>query len=672
MVFMDNWYSKFLAAGGVFSGIVRRLHNCLAKRSFSVIIFSALVCTLVVKLYQCLRVGELSQYPHWVFADIAVLLGIEVVLSITCFFRPRRWSFRVATSIAAIMRTWSFINAGWMLRTGKQFMPLELFPLIRDPYTTIAIVAVTLIKMPVIAIFLLGPIAAAIAFLSAVLAKPKLPIKNYARFIGKSLVSGVLIITSVAGYTATAEEQTRQSATEELRYNSQLKAVTSSLLNDSLWQRQSSAAPGQRTIPNIEQAGIDDSLNNKKRYNVVVVVLEGVQYRHTSLYKRENNLTPYLKELADEGIEFSNARSSFTHTTKALFALLSGRHPSPSQDITETIPVNKPFASLASILKEREHYRSAFFQSAKGEFESSPGLAHNLGFDKFWARECIGNSESFLGYQSCDDFAMIRPITEWIKEEEKPFVLVVMCSVTHDPYIVPKWFAEPAREPVKRYQQTINYTDSFIKALDAELAKLDLTDNTIFCVVSDHGEGFGEHGQFAHEGIGYEESMRLPWVIRAPRLVKAGIKIDEPIGSIDLTPTLLSMLGFNTKANDFDGVNVLGEIPADRKAFFVGGMYYGPTGYVKGDTKYIYDEVTGVLSVYDLKNDPDEKEQITLSTQRSRQIANEIKKWRKDHILHIDESQRGKITVYDDWVIRWGNTICRTKYKPQPAIAKAQ
>jgi phosphoglycerol transferase MdoB-like AlkP superfamily enzyme len=668
---MEKSHSKLWTGAAFLCRVAKAAHIFLARRSFSVMIFGALLCTLLVKFFQSLRIGQLPQYPQWVLSDIAVLLSIDIVLTVVCFFWPRRLALRLATIIAAIICTWSFINAGWLLRTGKQFLPLQLFPLVRDPYTTIAIVAENLIKMPLTMILLLSPLAAATIFLAAVLVRPKLPAKNYARFIGKALTSGTLIITCAAAYTATAQEQAGQSSAQELRYNSQLKAVTSSLLNNSLWQGQSTATLSRRTIPNIEQATIAPPPKTAKQHNIVLIVLEGVQYRHTSLYDKDNNLTPYLKKLADDGVEFSNTRSSFTHTTKALFALLSGRHPSPSQDITETIPVDKPYVSLASILKDKQQYRTAFFQSAKGEFESSPGLAHNLGFDKFWSRECIGNSESFLGYQSCDDFVMIRPITEWIKSSDKPFLLTVMCSVSHDPYIVPKWFATPAKEPLKRYQQTINYTDSFIKAIDGELARLNLTDNTIFCVVSDHGEGFGEHGLFAHEGIGYEESMRVPLVIRAPQLVKAGTKIDEPVSSIDLTPTLLCMLGFNIKANDFDGVNVVGNTLTDRKVFFVGGMYYGPTGYVKGDTKYIYDEITDILAVYNLKNDPLEKEQIVLAAPAAGQIADDIKKWRKDHILQIDKSRRGKIVVYDDWVISWGNTICRTKYKPQ-AFAKAR
>lgn len=260
-------------------------------------------------------------------------------------------------------------------------------------------------------------------------------------------------------------------------------------------------------------------------------------------------------------------------------------------------------------------------------------------------------------------------MTEWIKSDTKPFLLVAAPSVSHDPYIVPKWFSAPAKDHLRRYQQTINYTDAFIKAFDAELTRLNLKDNTILCVISDHGEGFGEHGQFAHEGIGFEETVHVPWVVRAPNFSKAGLKISDRVSSVDVTPTLLGLLGFALKPGDFDGVNALGLLPPDRKVFFVGGMYYGPTGYVSGNIKYFYDEVTDTLSVYNLADDPAEKNQLTLPPSQAKPIIDELKQWRIAQTFAVDKNRRGKTVLYNDWIVTWGNTICRTKYKPLPVYS---
>ncbi|HPO10036.1 MAG TPA: two-component regulator propeller domain-containing protein, partial [bacterium] len=107
-------------------------------------------------------------------------------------------------------------------------------------------------------------------------------------------------------------------------------------------------------------------------------------------------------------------------------------------------------------------------------------------------------------YLGADEFALLEPIRDWIRSDDKPFLLTVMCSVTHDPYEVPSWYGEMAGTLPDRYRQTIAYTDKFIQALDVELASLGLADDTIFCVVGDHGEAFGEHRIHGHERVAYE------------------------------------------------------------------------------------------------------------------------------------------------------------------------
>jgi hypothetical protein len=59
---------------------------------------------------------------------------------------------------------------------------------------------------------------------------------------------------------------------------------------------------------------------------------------------RKGGLTPHPAVLASQGVLFANARCVVTHTTRALFALLTGRVPSASQDIAETVPVDQPYA----------------------------------------------------------------------------------------------------------------------------------------------------------------------------------------------------------------------------------------------------------------------------------------------------------------------------------------
>jgi phosphoglycerol transferase MdoB-like AlkP superfamily enzyme len=660
------------------------LYALLAPRAYSVIMFAALFCTLAVKFFHAWRIGLLNEYFSWIFADISVLLGIEVILALLCFRLANRWVIRTACICAAVICTWSVMSAGWLIRTGTQLLPTVLLPLFRDPINALCIIGVNLAKTPTATVILLGPSAVALAFFFSVLAKPLPPHYNQKRFAGRIAVSVLLVLIAVlargtlatlrssASLRSTSTDRgSPQIVSEGLRYNCQLRAVTSLLFSDSALLEKTNLADAKRKIPAFDDIQLAISPKQQHlNHNVVIVVLEGIQYRYTSLYDKQSNLTPYLAALAQQGAEFTNARSSLTHTTKVLFSLLTGRFPSVSQDIAEAVPLEKPYASIPTILKQNANFRTAFFQSAKGNFESRPGLVHNLGFDKFWARDDLNNTDAFLGYLACDEFAMLQPIIDWIKSDDRPFFLTLMLSVTHDPYVVPRWFAEPAKEPLARYQQAILYTDKFLSALDTELAKLNLTDKTIFCVIADHGEAFGEHGLLGHERIAFDENLRIPFCLRAPFLIQPKTTVTYPVSSVDLAPTLLALLGFDTQALGFDGVNALGPIPDDRKVYFSGWLSQSPAGFVKANRKFIYYPANKMVSVCDLSADPFELSPAELPDRQGREIADCLVAWREGTIFLLDHQRVGKKTLFDTWLCRWNNRVASAKYRPNLSRAR--
>ena len=635
--------------------LLRRVYGALAPRAYSVIMFGALFCILAVKLFNSWRNNLLSEYLGWILIDIFFLLSVEVLLALVSYLWPKKWVLRTVTVTAAIICTWSVMNAGWLIRTGTQILPRVLLPLVRHPLNTLCIIGVNLAQMPKTAVILLGPSAVALAFFFSVLANPKPPNYNKKRFFARIVVTLAIIFSSVIVRSAVSKKSNPQVASLGLHYNCHLRAIMSIISSDTRY-----LFLPVRTIPDLDELVITRKVNQLDR-NAVVVVLEGVQYRYTSLGDNENNLTPYLTSLARQGVEFTNARSSLTHTTKALFALLTGWFSSASQDIAETVPVNKPYPGIVTILG-KEGYRTAFFQSALGSFETRPGLIYNLGFDKFWARDDLNDPNSYLGYLASDEFAMLKPITEWIKSSERPFFLTVLCSVTHDPYEVPEWFDTPAKEPIDRYRQSILYVDSFLAALDVEITKLGLTDETIFCVVGDHGEAFGEHGQLGHALITFDEALRIPFCLRAPFLIDRGKKVAQQVSSVDLAPTILSLLGFETKNISCDGIDALGFIPDDRKVYFSGWMQEGPSGYVQAGRKFIYNPADRTTCVYNMNADPRETNRVELSGPEARRIASEIIDWRKSTILQINQQKRGRKLLFDKWLCRWTNRVSWSKY----------
>ena len=653
----SNIYSKSVSA-------IRRLYDFLAARPYSVIMFGALFCTLTVKLFHSLRNDLVNEYFSWVLADISVLLGFEVILALICFGWPRKLVVRMATVFAAVICTWSVMNAGWLIRMGRQILPSVLLSLIRDPLSALGMIGVNLAKMPKAAIILLGPSAIALTFFFYILAKPRLPAYNQKRFIERIIICIIIILGAVSLRDVVVRRRSPQTISQEMRYNCHLKAITSLFFSDAGQLAELDFRNAKRTIPAYDQIQIAMSPQPRHmNYNVVIVILEGVQYRYTSLAEPQSKLTPFIAAVADQGVEFVNTRSTLTHTTKVIFSLLTGRFPSASQDIAETVPAPKPYAGIPTILKHNLNFRTAFFQSAKGSFEARPGMIYNLGFDKFWARDDLNDPNAFLGYLASDEFSMLAPISKWITSENTPFLLTILCSVTHDPYEVPEWYAAPAKEPVERYRQAISYTDKFLATLDTELLRLNLLDNTILCVVGDHGEAFGEHGLLGHERIAFDEVLRIPFCLRAPSLVKPATRVTKPVSSVDLAPTLLTLLGFDTNSVGFDGTNALGDIPDDRQVYFSGWMQLSSAGFVKADRKFIYNPMDKMVYVYSLSNDPFELVRIELAQQQAQKFADDIIEWRKNTIFRLDQQRTGRKMLFDNWFCHWANRISSVKYQ---------
>jgi len=143
-------------------------------------------------------------------------------------------------------------------------------------------------------------------------------------------------------------------------------------------------------------------------------------------------------------------------------------------------------------------------------------------------------------------------------------------------------------------------------------------DDTVFVVTSDHGYWYGEHGLSVERRLAYEEAIRIPLLVRYPRLIQPGRTIDEFALSIDLAPTLLDLAGTPAE-HPLDGRTLVpllrGEAPRDWRTSFlieyntdtvfprVRNMGYQAVRAKRW--KYIrYNDLDGVDELYDLTADP--------------------------------------------------------------------
>jgi len=112
---------------------------------------------------------------------------------------------------------------------------------------------------------------------------------------------------------------------------------------------------------------------------------------------------------------------------------------------------------------------------------------------------------------------------------------------------VPGW-AAPTKNCNYRmasYHGMVKCVDDNVGRIIAELRERDLLDNTILVFTADHGDMRGEHGR-QNKGIPLEASAKVPFVVRYPKSIPAGARIDEVLNTVDFLPSMLSLMGVDT------------------------------------------------------------------------------------------------------------------------------
>lgn len=159
--------------------------------------------------------------------------------------------------------------------------------------------------------------------------------------------------------------------------------------------------------------------------------------------------------------------------------------------------------------------------------------------------------------------------------------------------------------------------DESLGRIREALADAGRLDDTVIVLTSDHGYFYGEHGLNEERRLAYEESIRVPLLVRYPRRVRAGITPDRFALGIDLAPTLLELAGAVPDAG-MDGRSLVplleGRHTPWRDAFLI--EYYSNTvfprilrmGYDAVRTERYklirYRELQGMDEFYDLQQDP--------------------------------------------------------------------
>jgi len=621
------------------------------------ILLAGLACTIYGKYY-VLRQSHLDGiFAATLQTSLTDLLFFGVVLLLVALGHaciPWKVSTRLALVAALVISCWSLANMAWLMATGVQIHQMVLTNLFRYPKEFGPIVTNRLANTPQLTYPLAVVALVALAFVIRRLVRPE-PLRGWRKQYGYPSVLvmvAVGVLLGVGHMPGTFEPLPPRRAA--LSYSSHFLALSTTFgLNG---HAAATHTNGSRRLPHAGGRKITPPPSFAPRPHVVMIIMESVAHWATSMGGRNGNTTPIMAELAGRGVTFGNARAVVPHTTESQFIMLTGATSSLEGDFVEAVIADSPYESLATILGAAG-YRSRFSQMVRATFECNPGLFANLGFQEFWAREDNGDSRDHLGYFAGDDFKMIDPAFAWFDRQDAPCFLAFMTSVAHDPYEVPGWYASPVNGPKDAYLQAVAFTDAFVGRIITELRARGVLDNTLLCVIADHGEGFGEHDIRQHGQNPYEESLRIPWIISWPKKIPPGKVVTAPTSVLDVTPTVLNLLGYDTSPADFDGMDALSDVPPNRKLFFATWNVYDPAGYVLGNTKTMYWPRLDAAYRFDLEKDPRENNPIPMNEEETERLRQEIIAWREHNRITFDAKRYREKFLFGHWQTSgFGNT----------------
>ncbi|HEU5122480.1 MAG TPA: LTA synthase family protein [Verrucomicrobiae bacterium] len=277
----------------------------------------------------------------------------------------------------------------------------------------------------------------------------------------------------------------------------------------------------------------------KPRLNVVLLLEEALGSEFWGCLGRKNTLTPEMDKLAtEEGLLFTNIYACGNRTVRGFEGVFSSFPPLPGDSIVKR-DRSENVESVARVLK-RDGYNTLFLYGGRGLFDGMRSYALDNGWDRFIEQKDFENPTFSTIWGVCDEDLYARSIEEFRKLNEKgePFFGTVLTVSNHKPYLYPRGrIPDDPEKPKPTRHKAVKYTDwalgQFFKAAKKEA----FWTNTIFIVVADHGArvyGAQEVPIFSYE---------IPLVILGPAVVKEPQRIGTLGNSLDVSPTVLGLLG---------------------------------------------------------------------------------------------------------------------------------
>jgi arylsulfatase A-like enzyme len=342
--------------------------------------------------------------------------------------------------------------------------------------------------------------------------------------------------------------------------------------------------------------------SKKRKPNLLLIGIDSLRADHMSLYGYPRQTTPHMSKFAQGGAVFEQTYSAYIPTSSGYASMLSG------MDVfsTQIVALRHKGTFAQGVRTLPEVLKDAGYNTTCVGFSGNPA---SRGFDKYiefpgWGSWAEGRSPKA---QNLNKVAL--PELDRLAGLDQPFFLFLRHMDPHSPYLPPEPYermfyhgneldpANKSMEPVRafkpfrdfilswmppgitdkdyviaQYDGEIAYMDACIQSIFTALDRLNIADETIVVINSDHGETLYDHDcYFDHHGL-YDPTLFVPLIIRYPGKVPAGKRVKGYNLQQDLMPTLMELMDYDPGIK-FDGQSLLpmvnGQMNSHSSEFYI-------------------------------------------------------------------------------------------------------
>jgi arylsulfatase A-like enzyme len=316
-----------------------------------------------------------------------------------------------------------------------------------------------------------------------------------------------------------------------------------------------------------------------ERVNVLLIVLEGARADHLSAAGYDRETTPFLDQVAREGVRFTHAFAAATSSAAAHASILTGLFPS-LHGVTEETPALWPAPRVLPEVLKAAGYRTAAFCP---DPSLGPEMGFGRGFDRFYTQRGGGRitgraadyarraSDRVLGRGDAGARRTTQALLDWLAAGREPFFALVHYREplrpirppapydrTFMPHGLTALHARNANQPdtatarpvsaaeaaalAGLHDGALRYADLRLKQVADALAADGRWDQTLCIVTAGYGEGLGDAGTIGGPALP-DTALHVPLVLRCPSRIPAGFVVEEFAQPTDLLPTIAALTG---------------------------------------------------------------------------------------------------------------------------------